>query len=469
MRQTFRQHLLGVALLAPAVTAPSLTAAQTAICRADAAPCCRSPVRHTSVKPTAPSFGVHIWPATLTQAYAIERLVAMRPRHLRFALGPNWRHQPALHAEMTDLQLDASIAAAFAERNLPIEISVLQNLQQKTQAKLHLVIWEPPPLPLEAHKREPGSAGRRLQSPDVAISARFLVAVLKHIAAHGLQLDAVELSNEPDGGWNIRIEPTDYLALVKEVKKQAKRRAVLLPKIYGPATSSLAALRNYLRDPKIGQTILDNIDVLSVHGWDNPRRRDRFLELDALFEDLKRLGRRPELALTEYGLARPEPADSSDRMNVKMRTPDNVANTSFFGSLSARDLLRFYAKGVGTIIHWEFRDESWGKASFGLLDEKSNERPIYQMMRTISQHLASDWPKRIDPTTVDNLFVAYRPGRKVLWSSNPTDRAMAVVFANGTRPVGRLATGLLPCRGKKGAVGFTAPPWSLISTLIQIP
>jgi hypothetical protein len=138
----------------------------------------------------------------------------------------------------------------------------------------------------------------------------------------------------------------------------------------------LAALRNYLRDPKIGLGILDNTDVLSVHAWDNPKRRDRFLELDALFDDLRRLGRKPELAITEYGLARPEPTDSSDRMNVKMRSRDNVANTSFFGSISARDLLRFYASGVGTIIHWEFRDESWGKASFGLLDETGNERPI---------------------------------------------------------------------------------------------
>jgi hypothetical protein len=393
----------------------------------------------------------------------------MKPGHLRFALGPNWRRQPALSSDMTDAQLDAAIARGFAEKSLSREIDIVQELQQRTGAKLHLVIWEPPPLPAEMRQRRTVTAGRRLRGRDVPISARFLVAVLKNLAAQGARLDAVELSNEPDGDWNIRIGPKDYVALVKAVRKEARRRAIALPKIYGPATSSVATLRNYLRDAKVGQAIIDSVDILSVHGWDNPRRRDRFLELDALFEDLKRLRRKPALAITEYGLARPKPTDTSEHMNVKTRSPDNVANSSFFGSISARDLLRFYASGVGTIIHWEFRDESWGKASFGLVDESGKERPIYGMLRAISEYLAVERPRRIEPTTVNNLFVGSRPGRDVLWSANPGDSALDVVFGDGIRPIERMPSGFRTCLRDNGTIGLTVPPWSLVNIPIEKP
>jgi len=279
----------------------------------------------------------------------------------------------------------------------------------------------------------------------------------------------LKLSNEPDGDWNMLIAPPDYAVLVKTVRVEAKRRSVALPKIYGPGTSTLAALRDYLREPNVALSILDNIDVLSVHGWDNPNKRNRFLDLDALFADLRNLGRAPELAVTEYGLARPEPADTSDRMNVKTRSPENVANTPYFASISARDLMRFYAKGIGTVIHWEFHDQSWGKASFGLLDEKGNERPIYRTMREISEYLAIARPQRIDGTTAAESFVARRTGHDDLWSVNSSRDPMDVVFTDRTKAVGAPSTKLLPCRGQEGKAGLTLPPWSVVSSPIARP
>jgi hypothetical protein len=466
-RQGLRRCLLRAALLAPAVVASVQAAAQVAGCRADAGPCCRSPAPSNNVMPTPPSFGVHIWPGGLTQASAIKQLIALKPRHLRFALGPNWRHQPPLQPQMTDAQLDTAVAAGFERSPLGAEIDVLRNLQARTGAMLHLVIWEPPPLPSEQEQRPSESTGRSMPSQDVPIVARFLIAALKHIAAQGLHLDAVELSNEPDGNWNISIVPEDYLALLKAVRAEGKRRAAALPKIYGPATSSLAPARRFLENPRVGRAIVDNVDVLSVHGWDNSKGRDRFLELDSLLDDLRRLQRKPELAITEYGLARPVPADSSNRMNVKKRTPNHVADTPFYGSISAGDLLGFYARGIGTIIHWEFQDQRWGKASFGLLDDDGKVRPIYRMMRSISEQLAAKKPDRVEQTG-NGLFIAHQPGREVLWSVNVTDSPTDVLF-DGARPVGKLPAGLQRCRGNVGEPGFTVAPWSIVSIPIERP
>jgi hypothetical protein len=449
------------------VIAPAHVAAQMADCQPDAQACCRLLAPSENLTPTPPSFGLHIWPAGLTRGPAVNRLVAMKPRHLRFALGPNWRRQPPLQARMNDAQLDAAVISGLEGSPLSLEIGVLQKLQVRTGAMLHLVIWEPPPLPSEQGQRRSSSTGRTMHSEDVPIAARFLVAALKHLADQDLRLDAVELSNEPDGDWNIRISPEDYLALLKAVRKEAKRRKVALPKIYGPATSSLAPARSFLRDPKVGRAILDNVDVLSVHGWDNSKGRDRFVELDALLDDLRRLGRKPALAITEFGLARPVPADSSNRMNVKKRAPDHVADTPLYGSTSVRDLLRFYARSVGTIIHWEFQDQTWGKASFGLLDETGHERPIYRAMRTISGQLASEQPKRIEQVG-GSLFVARRPGHDALWSVNAADKKMDVLF-DGARPVGKFAEDVRRCRSRAGEPGFTVPPWSIVTVPIERP
>jgi hypothetical protein len=439
--------------------------AEAPACRADAALCCRSPARPTSVKATPPTFGVQIWPADLTNPTTIEPLVALKPRHLRFALGPNWRRRPALASEMTDAELDRAVANGLDSTHTAAEIEVLQRLRTRTGAMLHLVIWEPPPLPGDSGR--PTADGRRLRPPDVALAARFHVAVLKVIGERGLPVDAVELSNEPDGNWNIRIAPADYLALVRAVRAEARRRRVRLPKIYGPGGSSIAATRGYLKDAKLARDILESIDVLSTHGWDNPKRRDRFIELEALLDDLRRLHVKPEVAVTEFGLARPIPADTSDRMNVKTRAANNIANTPFFGAINSRDLLRMYAAGVGTVIQWEYRDESWGKASFGLMDDKGRARPLYRMLREIANHLADDKPRAVMPTLSDNVFVAERSDRRVIWGANSSAQSLAVVFDADARLAMNLATDLPVCRDEHGQPGLLIPPWSVLQAPIS--
>lgn len=386
--------------------------------------------------------------------------MAMRPTDVRFAIGPNWRRSAALRADVSDEEIDAFVAAGFAERpeRTESEFAALRSLRD-AQIDLHLVIWEPPRFPRE------GSAPtkRAMQPADVILAARFTVALLKEIAARGVSLQSAELSNEPDGDWNITIAPATYLQLVLAVRQEAKRRNVTLPQIYGPGTSTIKKLREFLRDGAVAKKIVNAVDVLSVHAWDNPQHSDRFGELYSLHDDLAKLGSNPELAVTEFGLAKPDPADLSDRMNVKKRTRNGISETQPYATLVTRDLLRLYAAGVGRVMYWELQDQAWGTASFGLLDEKGNERLLYGMMRDVSVRLAQERPGRFESVDRSLLFLSRMHGATSLWAINTTAQPINVPFARGYA----LAELRESSCGADGSI--TVSPWSLDVRKVTTP
>lgn len=464
MRQgAFSRHFAGVALGFAALSVPVTGYAQARLCDAEPVPCCRVWVGDNALKEAMPSFGLQIWPTGLAGARsAMEQLGVLKPRSLRFALGPNWRRQPALSAAMTDAEIDGYVAAGFSARNTAQEFATIRDAQKRTGAKLHLVVWEPPPLPGET----PAAKARTLPTANVPLAARFIVSLIGTVAAQGLAIEAVEITNEPDGDWNIEIAPATYLALVKAVRAEAARRGIALPKIAGPGTSTIRALRHYLRQPAVARGILDSIDLLSVHAWDNPESTDRFAELDGLNDDLRRLERRPELVVTEYGLARPDPADKSDRMNVKTRAQDSIADTDFYASLVIRDLLRLYAGGAGTVMMWEFQDQDWGKASFGLLKEKGEPRPIYRLAKLLSERLDREQPLRFQRTDVKGLFVARSANFDSYWNVNTSDAAARVIFSDGFRAARAPHDGFATCNGVSG---IATPPFSLNGSQIVRP
>jgi hypothetical protein len=457
----FPRQVAGATLGFVALSVPVTGYAQARLCDAEPVPCCRVWRQDIALKETMPSFGAQIWPTGLNPG-GIERLAALKPRALRFALGPNWRRQPALRAEMSDAEIDRLIAAGFEARNTAREIETVLDVERRTGAKLHLVIWEPPPLPGEPA----GAKTRTLQSTNVAVAARFIVAQLRAVAGRGVALEAVEITNEPDGDWNIAVSPANYLALVKAVRAEASRRGLALPKIAGPGTSTIRALRRFLQQPALAKDIIDNVDLLSVHAWDNAESADRFAELDGLNEDLRKIGRRPELIVTEYGIARPDPTDNSDRMNVKKRAPDSVADTDFYASLVMRDLLRLYAGGAGAVMMWEFQDQDWGTASFGLLKEKGEQRPIYELAKLLSTRLDAERPIRFQRTDVNGLYVARSANFDSYWNVNISAAPARVVFSDGVRAAKPPLDGITTCADTPGII---TPPFGLNGSQIVRP
>lgn len=434
-----------------------VSTAQERTCSPDALHCCDAPATPAVNASEKPRFGVQVWPSSLAEsASSVRYLIDLNPSDLRFSIGPNWRRQPPLDRDINDRDLDARVAAGFdTTKGLARQIENLRATQIALKARLHLIVWEPPPMPGEAAPSTAAvPAWRTLASENVALAARFQVAHLKALAAMGVVVDAMEVSNEPDGAWNIRISPADYAALIRAIRSEAARRKVALPKIYGPGASSAAATRTFFADPKTGKAILAAVDVLSLHVWDDKAGHDRFAEFDRLLADLKRLGPLPPIAVTEYGLAKPDPSAAGDRMNVTKRVADSIAFAPSYPPASLRDLLRLYGDRVETVLYWEFQDQSWSSGLFGLLGTDGRPKPIYDVYRRITALLAHQTAERVDAFGDGRLALIRGRNQSSIVLANPTQEAIDLVLPSGTA----LPAGAGACRTARGEPGIEVLP-----------
>ncbi len=420
-------------------------------CHIDAIPCCGWPKTERAARSVPPSLGTQVWPSSLAQdPTTVEKLIALKPRHLRFSLGPNWRLRPPLRPEMSDAELDAAIAAGFASvAGADRQAAIMRELSARTGAALMLIVWEPPPLPGEPDFTAPKARSWRVLAPqNVRLAARFHVALLRAVATAGVALADVELANEPDGSWNMRIAPADYLALLRAVREEAARRHVALPRIFGPGASRVVETHPYFRDAAIGTGILDAVDVVSLHGWDDAAGKDRAAELETLLARFAALRRKPEIAVTEFGVGQPILTDKSERMDARNRGEDNVAFTPAYAGYSLRDLMRLYGGRAGIVIQWEFQDQAWGKGSLGLLDLKGGEKPVYRALRLLAERLDAETHDAIEASPDGRLALLRRAGRDSLIVANPTREPLDIVLRD--RKPGP-ATGILACSAAGGA------------------
>ena len=443
-------------------------AAQEATCLADAPRCCASSPAAVDTKTEPLRFGVQVWPSSLAQSEpSLRTLIDLRPGDLRFSLGPNWRRQPSLDEGMSDAELDRRVADGFAATpGLSRHVEVMKEIKRQIGTRQHLIVWEPPPMPGEPDfSAARASTSRMLKPQNIVLAARFHVANLKFIAGLGLDVDAVELANEPDGSWNLRIAPSDYLALVGAIRAEASRRLVRLPKIYGPGASSVAATRAFFVDPATAKSIIGAVDVVSLHVWDDKAGRDRFAEFDQLFADFARLGVKPKIAITEYGLAKPDPDAKGDAMNVTKRIANSIADTAGYPPASLRDLLRLYADHVETVLYWELQDQRWSGGLFGLLDTGGERKPIYDAYRRISILLSKSDIRAVENIAEGRIVVLRGASQSSFVLTNPGATPTDVILPLSVA----LPAGAVSCRAADGRMGLRLSPASVTHLSIASP
>jgi hypothetical protein len=401
-------------------------------CDAAVVTCCDLPTKSFPARETPIGLGYQIWPSSLAaRPDAAAALSALKPRYLRFGLGPNWRRQPPLSPGLSDVELDAHVARGHASvASDPAAYAFLRNIHAETGAALIQIIWEPPPLPGDPDFQAAGvPAWRKLDAANIELMARFIVAELRFVAEAGVRLEGVEMINEPDGAWNLKVQPADYVALARAVRREAKRRGLALPLIYGPGSSTVGGLLTYLSDPKIGAAMVDSVDLLSVHGWDDAKGADRIAELDRLYAALARLKRRPTLAFTEFGVGRPVLSDASERMNSRKRAEDSVTQTPAFGAATIRELARLYGHGVGPVVYWEYQDQPWGHGLIGLIDAKGRKKPVYDAVARFVAAMDVEKIDHVDASADGRLAILHgRAGHDLLVAANADASPLDVVM-----------------------------------------
>ncbi len=403
--------------------------------------------------------GLQIWPEDVVEAG--DRLRDLQPAAVRYSGGPSWRRAPRLDRKADYETVQRYVADAFDREGerFQKQAASLDRFVRTSGAEVHFAIWEPP-----MTNDEPEAPNKRtLPEAAVRVTALFYVAVLDELRRRGYPMDVAELSNEPDGDWNIRIPPSRYLALVAEVRRQAVAHGVSLPRIAGPAVSSIAALRAYLADPQTGQGLVHAVDTVSVHAWDDRSNRNTLEEARTARLLLDRLGYRKPVAVTEFAITFLDPADRQRGTGAQLRTPDVISNTPAYMARTLALALDLAATGYGPILYWEFRDLPWGKSSYGLYDQRGGRRPLLEAWQRLSRAARGADRVTVISRSPVSVFGLARDGRESgLVMVNPTSRPLGVMFDKGlgerlsAAPDG-LPSALAACSGATPGTKSLAP------------
>ena len=372
--------------LAPFLAAPALAQA-TRACPVDPTPCCA--FEPGGVAAHAPiRMGVNIWTHDLPGG--IGDIVSIHPKALRFAIGPWWKTEEHLPLNADYDAARAYVDRAFAKREAYYrgEIASIRDLRQRTGAELHLVIWEPPLTEAEDLAEYKKTKTRKLDRSAAQATARFYAAFLASLSQRGLDVDIVELSNEPDGNWNIGIDPDLYLDLVAATRKEAQEHDVRLPAIAGPGVAVLTSLARYLGPPARSGRLFSLVDHISVHAWDDRIERDIVGEALTAKKLLTERGWKGRVIASEVSVTFPKPDDRAKKTGADQSGPEAASNRPDYGAALLDVALGVGASGFDTVLLWQFRDIAQIALSYGLTNKAGARRPAYEPWLKMNEAIA---------------------------------------------------------------------------------
>ncbi|TXL69898.1 hypothetical protein FHP25_36930 [Vineibacter terrae] len=377
--------------------------AQPPACPTKVVTCCDVTAALPGQTEGALQLGLQVWPEDAQNV--VPRVHELRPVALRYGGGPSWRRMPHLDHKADYDTVRRYIADAFARDadRYGREVGALKAMFAGLGAEAHLVIWEPPVTDAEASGNTARDK-RTLPEAAVPVTAMFYVALLEELRRRGYPVDVVELSNEPDGDWNIAIPPTRYLRLVGETRRLAKQHNVALPRIAGPGVSRISALRSYVADPALGKGLVGVVDQVSVHAWDDRTNRDTIAEARQARRQLDALGYRKAILVSEFALTFLAPADRGRGIGADRRAPDAVSNQPGYAAKTMALALDLAATGYGPLLYWELVDPRWGKASYGLYSERGERRPALEGWRLLSQRARQAGEVHVVTLVPDTIF-----------------------------------------------------------------
>ena len=412
-------------ILLPGVSA----LAEPPACPAEVVKCCdvsrvaASPVEHRL------QLGLQIW-VEGNMDTTIGRLQEIQPAALRYSTGPNWRRTPPIDDRASYEEVRRYVSAAFQQAGKRSEehVASLKRIFSGSNTEAHFIIWEPPVTLAESRGKKATPDKRSLSESAITVTAMFYVALLAELQQRGYPVDVVELSNEPDGDWNIRITPARYVKLVAETRRQAALHGVKLPRIAGPGVGRIASLGAYLADPQIAKALVRDIDHISVHAWDDRTNLDTLKEARNARQKLDRLGYQKPILVSELALTFLNPTDRDRGVGANLRAADAVSNQPAYAAKTLALTLGLAAAGYGPLMYWELNDQQWGKASYGLYSQRGDQRPILDAWRELSRLVRQTGRVDVVPLESNTIFGLTREGR-----------ITAIVAVNSSpKPVGLL-------------------------------
>jgi len=228
----------------------------------------------------------------------------------------------------------------------------------------------------------PGHRQWRSIPAHIADYAHWIAAELLFARGFGLRPAAVELTNEPDGGWNTFFTPRQYGELVLRTRRAMDENGLHGILIEGPGTSKVHSIGPYLAE-LISTGRLALLGRVSVHDYDTiafPAPAG----LSGLPPGLQsRLGTLP-IFVTEFSSTRPEWRQPPYDTDLSERGGAHSAADSLPYAVSvAGEAVQLISDGAASVYVWQLEDPGWAHDSFGMLDVNGRARPVATALASI--------------------------------------------------------------------------------------
>ena len=362
--------------------------------------------------------GIHVWPGDYAN---LDSLFSDIPvNSIRSSFGAGWDTLPNAAPgnatiEQMDIYVKDNFSGYFPSRI--VNALKLRDLILKYSLKLILILWQSP----SNAWLEGGKRGGLLLSAHVGDFCRFLGSLIQFLQSQNINPASVEMCNEPDGAWNMRLTPELYQDLVhRMVAEYAERKMEPVP-IVGPGLSHIVQKNptkcldfwNKLCPPccpleidegkkwidEFSNETLINLGEVSMHLWDNKWGAKNIRRDVKDFVNLvhNRISNKP-IIFTEYGYGMD--GQKKDTLEYALGIAEN--------SLISAD------EGVNTLILWEDQDhKDWDEEGWGILDMNGKKKPSYFAFKLLALHM--------EPEHIVLPHKQVVPGLTVLWMQDPSD------------------------------------------------
>ena len=331
-------------------------------------------------------YGIGIQTADISSPGAFDDL---DPRFVRMELGPDWNAIP----EKIPSGKTVAEYLSFIKKNYNADYPNRTEEAQKAfrflkerNTQIILTVFD---LPGQWLAKERGSKLFPLHVEDLA---RFHTAHLLHLRSLGVEIDYIELANEPDGWWCGQISPSDYARLLVRSYDSFQDHHLSHLKILGPGLTQV-----YLEGDT--ERYLDAIEEVgheylagwSTHAWDegiceNARPEYLYNRWKPFRKFTKKIEpeKQKPIFVTEYGCKVTQIGDRRWRSPMIHKT-DTFVDTWEYAVRVIAHSISHLNNGANALILYRLSDPYWTETGWGftapLEDGRFKKKPIYEVVR----------------------------------------------------------------------------------------
>jgi hypothetical protein len=221
--------------------------------------------------------------------------------------------------------------------------------------------------------------------------ARLWGSIAYYMQNHAMPIRYIEMFNEPEGNWNIRVPGANYNTVVKLLRAELDSRGLTGVGIVGPGLAYLYYGPDWL-------DALDSVDKAALAGWSTHAWDEGWGHTDALPSFLDQCWKdyfgaavnnadpthSKPIIVTEY-------ATGVRTYNGITYDSSTYTETSQFAQRCYENSLTLANNGANVLCYWEAANQSWQSSPMsGLLRIDSSPRPVYYALKTLTSNIPAD-------------------------------------------------------------------------------